>query len=117
MANQINNESILNSVKKLLMLGEEYTLFDQDVIIHINTILSNLTQMGIGKKEGLVIYDETSTWYDFIGGSTSLQQIKTYVYLKVRVLFDPPSNGTLMQALNDQAKELEVRLYTECGGY
>ena len=120
MANEnkvVNDESILNSVKKLLMLGEEYTLFDQDIILNINTVLANLTQMGVGKKGGLVIFDETTKWSDFIDDAKNLQQIKTYVYLKVRILFDPPANGTLMQALNEQAKELEVRLYTECGGY
>ena len=91
MANEnkvVNDESILNSVKKLLMLGEEYTLFDQDIILNINTVLANLTQMGVGKEGGLVIFDETAKWSDFIGDAKNLQQIKTYVYLKVRVLFE-----------------------------
>lgn len=117
MSTTINDESILNSVKKLLMLGEDYTLFDQDVILHINTVLANLTQMGVGVEDGISISDDTTKWSAFVGDAKNFQQIKTYVYLKVRMLFDPPTNSALISALNEQAKELEVRLYTENGGY
>lgn len=113
----INNESILTSTKKLLGLDSTYTIFDPDIIIHINTVLANLVQMGIGPAEGLVIEDATSVWSDFIGDSKLIQQIKTYVFIKVRLIFDPPTNSALYTALENNAKELEVRMYTQLGGY
>lgn len=112
-----NNESILQSIKKLLSIDSSYTEFDTDIIIHINTILSNLIQMGVGPEEGFSIEDDSSKWSDFIGNYSKVQQVKTYVYVKVRLLFDPPSNASMIEVLNKQANELEVRLYTETGGY
>lgn len=112
-----NSESILQSTKKLLGIDESYTEFDTDIMIHINTVLANLVQMGVGQQDGFTIEDYTSIWSDFIGDSTKLQQVKTYVYVKVRLLFDPPSNSSMIEVLNKQAHELEVRLYTETGGY
>lgn len=112
-----NQESILTSIKKMLMITEAETVFDPELILHINTVLNNLTQMGIGVSGGLTITDKNTLWSAFIGDSQKLQQVKTYVYLKVRMIFDPPQNSSLMQALNEQARELEIRLYTESGGY
>ncbi len=111
------NESILLSIKKLLGVDSEYTDFDMDIIIHINTILSNLVQIGIGPKDGFSITDENSTWSDFIGDDVRLEQVKSYVYLKVRLLFDPPTNSTLIDSINKNARELEWRLYIQKGGY
>ena len=99
------------------MIGDDFTGFDQDIIIHINTVLTNLVQMGVGPEEGFTIFDESAKWQDFIGDKKNLQQVKTYVYIKVRLVFDPPTNTALMDALKEQAHELEVRMYTEMGGY
>lgn len=113
---QVNKDSILDSVKKMLGVSQEYDVFDADIIIHINTVLSNLIQMGVGPKQGFVINGKDAVWTDFIN-KANLEQIKSYVYLKVRLLFDPPSNGTLLESMNNTAKELEYRLYIEEGGY
>lgn len=113
----MNNDSILTSIKKLLNIDEDYTDFDQDIIIHINSVLSNLTQMGIGVEQGLAISDKTATWSDFISDSKKVNQIRSYVYIKVRILFDPPQNSFTLEALKQEAKEMEYRLYTEYGGY
>ena len=83
-------ESILTSIKKLLGIEEEYTQFDNDIIMHINTVFLNLTQLGVGPSEGFLVEDDTATWYDFIGDSNQLQAVKSYMYLKVKLLFDPP---------------------------
>lgn len=110
------DQSILKSVKKLLGLGTDYTLFDNDIILHINSVLSNLVQMGVG-TEGFVVEDESETWSDFLGGSTTnLEQIRSYVYIKVKLLFDPPSNSTILQSLTESAKEMEWRLYIQKQG-
>jgi hypothetical protein len=106
------NPSILTSTKKILGLDESYTAFDPDVITHINAAFSTLTQLGVGPAEGFMIEDETAVWDDFLVFADDLQynSIKTYVYLRVRMLFDPPSTSFVITALNDQLKELEWRL-------
>jgi hypothetical protein len=103
--------SILIGTKKILGLAEDYTAFDHDVTTHINTAFSTLTQLGVGPAEGFMIEDETAVWTDFIT-DTDLQYntVKTYVYLRVRMLFDPPSTSFVITALNEQIKELEWRL-------
>lgn len=103
-------ESILTSIKKLLGIAEDYTQFDQDVIMHINTILMTLTQLGVGPEEGFVIEGETETWEDFIGEDLNINAVKTFVYLKVRLLFDPPLSSSLIDSIERQAKELEWRI-------
>ena len=103
-------DSILNSVKKLLGLGETYTAFDLDVIIHINSVFSTLSQLGVGPNQGFMIEDDTATWSDFIPTDARYSSVKTYVYLRVRVLFDPPQTGYLVEAIQKQIAELEWRL-------
>ena len=103
-------ESILTSVKKQLGLTEDYTHFDDDIIMHINSVLMVLTQLGVGPSDGFFIEDADSTWEDFLGESNKLQMVKSYVGLKVRLLFDPPSNSTHMNAINQQISEFEWRL-------
>lgn len=105
-------ESILISIKKLLGITEEYTHFDDDIIMHINSVLMILTQMGVGPKEGFMIEDDSFTWEDFIGDRTDLQAVKTYVYLKVRLLFDPPSSSSVADSMNRMIGEFEWRLNT-----
>lgn len=113
----VNNDSILLSIKKLLGIEDTVDVFDADIILHINSVFSNLTQMGVGPKEGYSISDSSSVWSEFIEDSQTLQNVKSYMYVKVRILFDPPSSSIHKQALEEQAKEIEYRLYTESGGY
>lgn len=106
-------QSILKSTKKILSLDPEYDAFDQDVMTHINSAFFTLNQLGIGPAEGFSIEDDEPVWDDFFEGGPKLHAAKTYVYLRVRLLFDPPSNPRHVQALEDQRTELEVRLRLE----
>ena len=103
-------ESILTSIKKLLGIEEEYTQFDNDIIMHINSVFLNLTQLGVGPAEGFLIEDDTATWEDFIGDSNQLQAVKSYMYLKVKLLFDPPLSSSVIESMNRMLAELEWRL-------
>lgn len=103
-------ESILTSIKKLLGIEEKYTQFDEDIIMHINSVFLNLTQLGVGPAEGFLIEDGSATWYDFIGDSNQLQAVKTYMYLKVKLLFDPPLSSSVIESMNRMIAELEWRL-------
>lgn len=103
-------DSILTSVKKLLGVGEEYTHFDDDIIMHINSVIFILTQIGIGPDEGFAITSKDQTWDDFLQGRINIESVKSYVYLKVRLLFDPPSNSFLVEAIERQISEYEWRL-------
>ena len=104
------NESILTSIKKLLGIAEDYTNFDTDIIIHINSALMILNQLGLGPEEGFRIEDEFAVWSDFIEDEQYLDGAKTYIYLKVKLVFDPPLSGTVMEALKESIKEYEWRL-------
>ncbi len=104
------NDSILTSIKKLLGITEDYSQFDADIIMHINSVFSTLMQIGIGPKSGFSITGEQETWNDFIGDNKKQQSVISYVYLKVRLLFDPPSSSVLVSAINEQIKEFEWRL-------
>lgn len=104
-------ESILTSIKKLLGIAEEYTQFDTDIIMHINSVFTTLTQLGVGPSEGFYIEDKESEWQEFISDVNKMQAVKTYVYLKVRLLFDPSSLGSsTLAAYERQIQELEWRL-------
>lgn len=106
------SESILNSTKKILGLSEEYPVFDIDVLMHINTAFSTLNQLGIGPPDGFEILDSTALWSDFLGVDKRLNPVKTYVYLRVRLLFDPPTTSYLITATQEQLREIEWRLQT-----
>lgn len=103
-------ESILNSTKKMLGITAEYTHFDADIIMHINSVFMILNQIGVGPSKVFYIEDETTAWSDFIKDPTTLPIIKSYVYQKVRLLFDPPSSSTHMNAINQAISEFEFRL-------
>jgi hypothetical protein len=111
-------QSILNSTKKILGLAANYDAFDLDVITHINTALSTLTQLGIGPSEGFMIEDDQPVWGDFVRTDQDhqLNSVKTYVYLRVRLLFDPPTTSYLIDAFEKQLVELEWRLNTHREG-
>lgn len=103
-------ESILNSTKKILGLDAGYTPFDLDVITHINAAFSILNQLGVGPEGSFFIEDDTAVWADFGVPDNQLHLVKTYVYLKVRILFDPPATSYLVTASENQLKEYEWRL-------
>ena len=104
------NESILNSIKKLLGIAAEYTNFDTDIIIHINSVFMILNQLGIGPSEGFRIIDNTAVWNNYITEDDDLDAVKTYIYLKVKLLFDPPLNSAVIEANKQLINELEWRL-------
>lgn len=104
------SNSILFTIKKMLGLDEDYTPFDADIIVHINSALMTLTQLNVGPKNGFMITSYEETWDDFLTNEVMLGAAKNYVYLKVRMLFDPPSNSFVMDALKQQAEELGWRL-------
>lgn len=106
------NESILNSIKHLLGIEPSYDHFDQDLIIHINSVLFYLKQIGV-KDTVYTITGPSETWDDFVPNVNNIPLVKQLVYMKVRKAFDPPTSGILMTALDDQMKELEWRLYSE----
>lgn len=103
------SESILTSIKKMLGIEEEYTQFDPDIIMHINSVFMTLFQLGIGPK-GFNITDDEATWSDYVSNINELQAIKPYIYAKVRLAFDPPSSGTLVELMKQQIVEMEWRL-------
>ena len=105
-------ESILTSIKKMLGIDEAYTHFDADIIMHINSVLMILTQLGVGPEEGFVIEDDTSTWINFIpeANAAQLHAVKTYIYLKVKLMFDPPLSSAVIESMNRQIAEFEWRL-------
>ncbi len=104
-------ESILTSIKKLLGITEEYEHFDADLIIDINSVLSTLTQIGVGPSEGFSITTKEETWEQFLPHDPRLNFVKSYVHLKVRLLFDPPLSSAVMEAINRQISELEWRIH------
>lgn len=104
-------ESILTSIKKLLGIAEEYEQFDPDIIMHINSVFMTLTQLGVGPSEGFSIEDATAEWTDFVDDITKVQAIRTYIYLKVKIVFDANSIGSAtLAAYERQINELEWRL-------
>lgn len=104
------SDSILASTKKALSVSPDYEVFDQDVIMHINSVFSTLHQLGVGPDAGFMIEDDSTTWDTFLQGDPRLNHIKTYVFLRVRLLFDPPTTAYLVEALKTQMQELEWRI-------
>ena len=104
-------ESVLTSIKKLLGIAEEYTHFDADLIMHINSVFMVLTQLGVGPPEGFIIEDDTTVWTDFIPDVGKLEAVKSYMHLKVKLLFDPPLSSATIESYANLIRELEWRLY------
>lgn len=105
-----NPESILGSVKKMLGIPSEYKKFDLDIIMHINSVLFILCQLGIGPESGYAISDDSDEWTDFIPEGTNLELVKSYVFMKVRLLFDPPQSSVVMESMNRMISEFEWRI-------
>lgn len=106
-------DSILTSIKKMLGIQEDYAHFDADIIFHINSALMTLTQIGIGPAEGFFITTDEQLWTDYLGESMQLEAVKSYIYLKVKMLFDPPANGTIVESMKQQISEIEWRLMVQ----
>lgn len=103
--------SILTTVKKMVGLDETYTVFDTDIVIHINSVFFSLFQMGVGPSASFSIEDASATWNDFlVDGTPLLNPIKAYIALKVRMLFDPPTTSFAIGAINSQIAEFENRI-------
>lgn len=103
-------DSILDSTKKVLGIVPSYDAFDTDILMHINSVFSVLNQLGIGPTDGFTIEDATAVWSDFLSDVKPLNSVKTYMYLRVRMLFDPPTTSYLIAAMEKQISELEWRL-------
>ena len=106
-------ESILTSIKKLLGVPEDYEHYDADIIMHINSVFMILNQLGVGPSNGFSITDKTAVWNNFISDKDNLEAVKSYVYMKVRLLFDPPLSSAVMECMNRMISELEWRLNSE----
>lgn len=105
--------SILNSVKQTLGLAEDYNVFDHDVLMHINSTFSTLNQLGIGPRDGFQVIDATVDWDEFLDDPT-LAFVKSYVYLRVRLLFDYDTlSGPVLMQMEKQIKELEWRIQVQ----
>jgi len=103
-------DSILTSIKKLLGIQEEYTHFDDVLVMHINSTFMVLTQLGVGPEKGFRIADATASWSDFLPEGSNLEAVKSYMHHKVKLLFDPPPGSAAMDAANRIISELEWRL-------
>ena len=103
-------ESILTSVKKDLGIDKDDRAFDPDIIRRINSAFMVLMQLGVGPKGGFRVTSELDTWDKFLNGRTDLESVKDYVFMKVRLVFDPPTNAALLEALKQEIAELEYRL-------
>lgn len=106
-------ESVLETIKKMLGITEDYTHFDTDIMVHINTVFMTLNQLGVGPEEPPVITGGMETWTTTLGERKDIEAIKTYVYLKVRILFDPPTSSFVLDSMKNLASELEWRLRTQ----
>lgn len=107
-------ESILLSVKKMIGIHPEYTDFDVDIIMHINSTFMILNQLGIGPPNGFTITDASDIWTDYIPeGNKNFEAVKTYIGAKVRLIFDPPTSSVVAEALKETIKEFEFRLNVE----
>jgi hypothetical protein len=103
-------DSILDSTKRTLNLAPDYTPFDETVILYINAVFSTLNQLGIGPDAGFMIQDNTALWSSYLEGDLRLNNVKAYMYLRVRLLFDPPTTSYHVDALNAQVEELAWRI-------
>lgn len=104
------DDSVLNTTKKVLGIAPGYDAFDIDIIMHINMVFSVLHQLGVGPTEPFSITDETATWTEFTGVNKAIESVKSYVWAKVRLSFDPPSTSFAIEALDKLCRELEWRL-------
>lgn len=105
-------ESVLTSTKKVLGLAKEYTAFDEDILMHINSAFSVLQQLGVGPDEGIFVEDDGNTWDEITSDLNALHMVRSYIFLKVQLLFDPPNTSFVLDAKQNQIKEMEWRIST-----
>lgn len=110
-------DKILTSVKKVLGIESGYTHFDSDIILFINSALMSLNQLGIGPPTGFSILGIEESWVDLVGTSKNIESVKAFVYLKVRLLFDPPTSSFVLDSMERQMRELEWRLNVQVEKY
>lgn len=106
------DDSILNTIKQLLGIDSDYDAFDKDIIVGINTAIFTLGQLGV-ILPGRYVQDSSDSWSDFLNASTDLEGVKTYIYLKTRIVFDPPTSSSVLEALTKQLNEVEWRLLVQ----
>ena len=111
-----NPNSILDSVKKVLLLDSEYDVFDFDIMMHINSTFATLTQLGVGPKKGYMIETRSNLWDEFLQNNLEISSAKSYIFAKVRLLFDPPPNSFLVTSLEKICSEYEYRLLAASEG-
>lgn len=107
------DESILDTIKEMLGLDKDYNAFDTEIISYINSAFFTLSQIGVGPEEGFSIKDSDAVWSDYIDVSSNLIAVQTFIKLKVQLIFDPPSNSFVVDAINKQLDELIWRLCLE----
>lgn len=112
----MENNSILNDIKKLLGIGEDYDVFDTDIIIHINSVFMVLNQLGVGPETPFSITGKDEVWSDFTDESINFQALKSYIYIRVKKLFDPPTSSFVLESLTNMEKEYEWRLNIQAEG-
>lgn len=103
-------DSILNSVKKNLGLTSDYKAFDSDIIMHINSVFGTLHQLGVGPAQGYQITDEGEEWSDYTDNQVLLNPVKSYITLRIRMIFDPPTTSFHLEAIKEQIREFEWRI-------
>lgn len=113
MPEQVYEEPILPYIKKMLGLDENYNPFDQEIVAQINTVFLALNQLGVGRKNFQITTNQTETWGEFLGDAENMNAVKSYVWAKVKMAFDPPASSVLMDSLKRIAEELEFRLMTQ----
>lgn len=102
--------SILDSIKKMLGLEPDYKAFDMDIVMLINSALLSLNQIGVGPETGFTVADDKQTWDEFIGGRQDVDAVISYVYMRVKMIFDPPSSSSAMEAMKQTVEMLEWRI-------
>lgn len=107
-----NADSILDTTKKLLGFESDYTAFDLDIITHINAVFFTLTQLGVGPSTGFLITDKAANWTDFTG-TENINAVKSYMFMRVRMMFDPPTTSFHLDSLKKMAEEIEWRLLVQ----
>lgn len=105
--------SILLTIKQMLGIPSEYSVFDEELVVYINTVIAALRQLGVGPENGFAITGENDSWGDYIGDTLMYENVKSYIYLKVRMMFDPPSSSFVLEAFKNQAAEIEWRIYIQ----
>lgn len=110
-------DSILDSLKQMVSIEKDYDVYDVDILININSIFSTLQQLGVGPTEGFSIDDSEAVWDDFLAGDKKINNVKSYMYLRLKLLFDPPPTSFALEAVKEQIKEMEWRLMVQKDPY